>query len=129
MKGFVIRVIVTAIAFWVLAYFIPQIKVGDDVVDFLALGLVFGVVNAFIKPVVKLLSFPITAMTLGLFGIVINGAMLLLVSWVCETFFDIPFSIAGFPASGLSVEAIAWAIVAAIGLSIMSTVIGLVVHD
>ena len=129
MKGFLIGVVVSAIAFAVLAYFIPEIQLGDQIVQYLALGLVFGVVNGLIKPIVKLFSFPITAMTLGLFGIVINAAMLLLVSWVCESFLDIPFSIAGFPESGLSVEAIAWAFVASIGLSIISTIIGLVVHD
>ena len=129
MKGFLIGVVVSAIAFAVLAYFIPQIDLGDQVIQYLGLGLVFGVVSSLIKPIVKLFSFPITAMTLGLFGIVSNGAMLLLVSWVCETFLDIPFSIAGFPESGISVEAIAWAFVASIGLSIISTIIGLVVHD
>jgi putative membrane protein len=129
MKGFLIGVAVTAIAFAVLAYFIPQIQLGDQVIEYVALGLVFGVVNALIKPIVKLFSFPITAMTLGLFGLVINTAMLMLVSWLCVEFFDIPFSIAGFPESGLSLEAIGWAFVASIGLSLISTVIGLVVHD
>ena len=129
MKGFLIGVVVSAIAFAVLAYFIPEIQLGDQPIQYLGLGLIFGVVNSLIKPIVKLFSFPINAMTLGLFGVVINGAMLLLVSWVSETVFDIPFSIAGFPENGLSVEAIAWSIVAAIGLSIISTIIGLVVRD
>ena len=129
MKGFLIGVVVTAVAFAVLAYFIPQIKLGDEVIQYLALGAVVGVVNAFIKPIIRILSFPITAMTLGLFGVVINAGLLLLVSWACETYLDIPFSIAGFPASGLTVEAVAWAVVAAIGLSIITTIIGLVVPD
>jgi putative membrane protein len=129
MKGFLIGVAVSAVAFVVIAAFIPQIKIGDQVLQYAALGLVFGVVNALIKPIVKLFSFPITAMTLGLFGLVINAAMLMLVSWLCVEVFDIPFTIAGFPESGLSIESIAWAFVASIGLSLISTVIGLVVHD
>lgn len=129
MKGFVIGVGVTAIAFAILAYFLPEIDVGNDIVQLIALALVFGVVNALIKPIVKLFSFPITAMTLGLFSIVINGGMLLLVAWLCGEVFSIPFTIAGFPESGLSLEAIAWAIVASIGLSIISTIIGLVIPD
>lgn len=129
MKGFLIGVAVTAIAFAVLAYFIPQIQLGDEVIEYIALGLVFGVVNSLIKPIVKLFSFPITAMTLGLFGLVINTAMLMLVSWLCVEVLDVPFSIAGFPESGLSLEAIGWAFVASIGLSLISTIIGLVVHD
>jgi putative membrane protein len=129
MKGFAIGVAVSAIAFAILAYFLPEIDVGDDVVQLIGLALVFGVVNALVKPIVKILSFPITAMTLGLFGIVINGGLLLLVAWLSGEVFDIPFTIAGFPASGLSVEAIAWAIVASVALGLISTVIGLVIHD
>ena len=44
----------------------------------------FGVINALIKPIVKVLSFPISAMTLGLFGFVINGGLLLLIAWVAD---------------------------------------------
>jgi putative membrane protein len=129
MKGFAIGVAVSAIAFAILAYFLPEIDVGDDVVQLVGLAVVFGVVNALVKPIVKLLSFPITAMTLGLFSIVINGGMLLLVAWLCGEVLNIPFTIAGFPETGLSVEAIAWAIVASVGLSVISTIIGLVIHD
>ncbi len=54
MKGFLIGVVVTAVAFAVLAYFIPQIKLGDEVIQYLALGAVVGVVNAFIKPIIRI---------------------------------------------------------------------------
>ena len=68
-------------------------------------------------------------MTLGLFGVVVNGLLLLLVAYVANTWFDIPFTIAGFPDSALSIDAIIAAIVASIALGLITTVIGLVVPD
>ena len=129
MKGFAIGVIATAIAFAIVAFLLPQVDYGGDVVGLLLLAVVFGVVNGLIKPIVKLLSFPITAMTLGLFSIVINAAMLLLVSWLASELFNITFTIGGFPTDGLSLDALVAAVIASVVLSIVSTIVGLVVHD
>ena len=129
MKGFAIGVVATAIAFAIVAFLLPQVDYGGDVVGLLLLAVVFGVVNGLIKPIVKLFSFPITAMTLGLFSIVINAAMLLLVSWLASELLNITFSIAGFPADGLSIEVLVWAVITSVVLSIVSTIVGLVVHD
>jgi putative membrane protein len=129
MKGFAIGVVATAIAFAVVAYLLPQVDYGGDVVGLILLAVVFGVVNGLIKPIVKLFSFPITAMTLGLFSIVINAAMLLLVSWLASELFNITFSIDGFPQDGLSIGVLVAAVITSIVLSIVSTIVGLVVHD
>ena len=72
MKGFAIGVAATAIALVLLAFLLPSVEYGGDVVGLILLAIVFGVVNGFIKPIVKLFSLPITAMTLGLFSIVIR---------------------------------------------------------
>ena len=77
----------------------------------------------------KLFSLPITVMTLGLFSFVINAAMLLLVAWLSVELFDVPMSVGGFPADGLSLDAIVAAFVGAIAISLVSTVVGLVIHD
>jgi len=128
-RGFAINVAVTAIAFFVLTKLYSQIKFDGTVVQLVLLAVVFGLVNAFIKPVIKLLSFPITAMTLGLFALVINGALLLFVAWLSDNFLKIDFSVGGFPHSGLSIDAFVAAIVGSIVLSVISAAIGLVVHD
>ena len=52
----------------------------------LFIGIVFGLVNAFIRPIVKLISLPITCITLGLFTLVINALMLLLTAWLVNIF-------------------------------------------
>lgn len=92
----VVRVLVNAVALWIAAWILPGMAVTatgtsgletpnatvNTVLAFIFLGLVFGVVNALVKPVVKLLSLPVTILTLGLFTIVINAAMLWLTSWL-----------------------------------------------
>ncbi len=129
MRHFLIGTAATAIAFAIVAWLLPQVDFGGTVLQLVLVALVFGVVNGVIKPVVKLLSFPITAMTLGLFGLVINAALFLLVAWVCSEFLEIKFSVGGFPASGLSLDAFVAAFIGSIVLSITSTVVGLVIHD
>jgi putative membrane protein len=129
MKGFAIGVAATAIALVLLAFVLPSVDYGGDIVGLILLALVVGVVNGLIKPIVKLFSFPITAMTLGLFSIVINAALLLLGTWVAYELFGLAFTISGFPTSGLSIDVLISALVAAVVLSIISTVVGLVVHD
>ena len=105
--GFIIRTVATAITFFVVAYFLPQIDFDGNVAGLLVLAVIAGLVNGLIKPIIKLFSLPLTVMTLGLFGIVIN---------------------AGFPPDfGLS--AITASFIGAIALTIVGAIVGLVVHD
>lgn len=68
---------------------------GDQVVTMVLVALVFGVINAVIAPVVKLLSLPFIIVTLGLMLLVINALMLLLTGWVARQL-DLGFRIDGF---------------------------------
>ena len=129
MRHFLIGTAATAIAFAIVAYLLPQIDFSGTIPQLILIAVVFGVVNGVIKPVVKLFSFPITAMTLGLFSFVINGALFLLVAWVAGDLLNIPFTVGGFPDKGLSLDAFIAALIGSIVLSIVSTVIGLVIHD
>ena len=79
MNKFLIRVIVSAIALAVTASSLPGVNVVNvDIGTYLVLGLIFGVVNALVKPIVTLLTCPFVIVTLGLFLLVINGLMLML---------------------------------------------------
>jgi putative membrane protein len=129
MKGFAIGVAATAIALVLLAFLLPSVEYGGDIVGLILLAIVFGVVNGLIKPIVKLFSLPITVMTLGLFSVVINAGLLLFGTWIAYELFGIAFTIGGFPTNGLSIEVLVNALIAALVLSIISTVVGLVVHD
>ncbi len=100
MKGFIITLVVTAIAIVIVTYILPSVRfedAKDHIPQVVILALLIGLVNSFIKPIVGLLSFPVNAMTLGLFGVVINGFLLLGIAYVANTWFDVPFTIGGFP--------------------------------
>ncbi len=86
---FLIWVAVNALALAVAAWLIEGIRVTgrtteDQVITLIVVALIFGVINAVVAPVVKLLSLPFIIVTLGLFLIVVNAAMLLLTSWISE---------------------------------------------
>ncbi|HUG37327.1 MAG TPA: phage holin family protein, partial [Candidatus Limnocylindrales bacterium] len=88
--GLVLRLIVNAVALLVAAWIVPGITLGaaqgqptaNEWLTLLLVALIFGLVNAIIRPVVVFLTFPITVLTLGLFIFVINALMLILTSWI-----------------------------------------------
>jgi putative membrane protein len=126
MGPFLIRAGLTGLALWVVTLFVHGIyfvgyhttlqKIGIIFV----VGVIFGLVNAFIKPVVQILSIPLYILTLGLFHIVINAFMLWITAWITEHTTH----------WGLYIEHFWWtAIWAAILLSIVSWLLSLIVRD
>ncbi len=79
------RWLITAAAVWVAAYVVPGVDIEGGWFDLLIVALVFGLVNAFVRPVVRLLTLPLTVLTLGLFTLVVNGLMVLITTWFSET--------------------------------------------
>ena len=130
MKGLVLSIVAGAIAFVILLQLLPAsfLSFEGDTVQLVLLALGVGVVNSIIKPVVKALSFPISMMTLGLFGFVVNAALLLGVAWFAQSVASIDFAVGGFPPDFTS-DTIIGAFVASALLSVVTTVVGLVVHD
>jgi putative membrane protein len=90
MGPFLLRAAVTGLALWVVTLVVPGISfVGGQttlqrVGIVLVVAMIFGLVNAFIKPVVQLLSIPLYILTLGLFHVVINALMLWITAWITE---------------------------------------------
>jgi putative membrane protein len=118
--GLLIRFIVTAIAVAAAVYLVPGIDVGDNATKAVILtATILGIVNAFIRPLLKLLSLPIIMMTLGLFILVVNAVCFYLAAWISRTIFDVEFSFDDI-----------WAVLfGAIIISIVSTVINWFVPD
>ncbi len=85
--------------------------------QWLILGAIFGIVNAIVKPILKLLTLPITMVTLGLFLVVLNALMLYLTSWLAGSFLA-PFTISSF------VDALLGAII----ISIVGTAVHFVIR-
>jgi putative membrane protein len=88
--GFWARTFITAFALWAATQLVPGIEVRG-VLALLLAALVFGLVNAVIRPALLLVSLPLTVITLGLFLLVVNAAMLGLTAWVLPG-----FRVAGF---------------------------------
>ena len=87
------HIIVTGLALWVTALILPGMHLGDDsastltqVLTIAAIALILALINTIVRPVLSLLTLPITCLTLGLFQLVINTLMLLLASWVSGLF-------------------------------------------
>jgi putative membrane protein len=131
MKGFILGIVASAIAFVILLQVLPDtmIQFTGTTQQQVLLALGVGVVNAIIKPVIKLLSFPISMMTLGLFGLVINAALMMGIAWAAQSFAKIDFTIGGWPATGITSETIVGAVVASACLAVITTIVGLVVRD
>ena len=90
-----IRLLINAVALWCAARFIDGISYSGSWPGLVGLALVFGVVNTFVKPLLKFFSFPVTFFTLGLFLLVINALMLLLTAFIAERV-GIAFTVRGF---------------------------------
>ncbi len=112
-----LRILINAAALWVAAYFVHGIHAGGPG-SFLAVAVVFGLVNALVRPVLKLLSCPIIFLTLGLFTLVLNALMLMLTAWVGKQL-GIEFAVDTFWAAFLG----------ALIVSIVSTVLSWLVPD
>jgi putative membrane protein len=92
---FLVRLLVNAAALWVATQLVPGVTYSGEVLPFLGVALVFGIVNAFIRPVAKLLTLPLIILTLGIFALVVNGLMLWLTSSLSESL-GLGFRVSGF---------------------------------
>jgi putative membrane protein len=82
LQSLIIRIAVSALALWVAAEIIDGITLEEGFAKILLVAVIFGVVNAVVKPIAQLLTLPAIILTVGLFTLVINAAMLLLTDWL-----------------------------------------------
>jgi putative membrane protein len=85
MVGFLLRIAIVAVGLWLAAKIFAGLAF-DTPSTLVAAALLLGIVNAFIRPIIVLLTLPVTLLTLGLFLLVINAGMLLLVAWLLDGF-------------------------------------------
>jgi len=110
----IIRLLINAAALYAATRFVDGISFTGSSGALLGVALVFGVVNALIKPVIQFFSLPVIFLTLGLFALVINALMLMLTSGLSRSL-GLGFSVRGFGA----------ALVGSIVVSLVSAVLGL----
>jgi putative membrane protein len=99
----VIKVLVNAVALWVCTLLISGIVVGGSdqgtrIATLIVVALIFGLVNAVIKPIVKTVGCAFYILTLGLIGLVVNALLFLLVGWISGQL-GLPFGVSGFGAA------------------------------
>lgn len=125
--NFVVRVLVTALALWLTSLIIPDhVDILDDgskwgtVLAVVLVALILNVVNAIIKPLIKVLAFPLYLLTLGLFSLVVNALMLWIVTWLTG-----PNGWFGGQHWGLEITGgFWWFVLAALIIAILQVIIG-----
>jgi putative membrane protein len=120
---FIVRTLASALALAAAAAVIEGIAVtsdntGSQILTLLGVAVIFGLINAIVRPVVRLLTLPLFVLTLGLFTFVVNALMLLLTSWISERL-DLAFVVEGFGAAFLG----------ALVISVVSFVINVALPD
>lgn len=123
---FILRLVITGVALAAAVWIVPGMSITTSsslasatsasvatVVAYAVLAVIFGLVNAIIKPIVSFLSTPVTCLTLGLFALIINAAMLWVTAWVSQ-----------FTPFALHLGSFWWTVVAAIIIAVVSAVLG-----
>jgi putative membrane protein len=85
MKGFLVRLLITALGLWVADRLLPGIGIADTSALLIS-ALLLGFVNALIRPMIFFLTLPLTILTMGLFILVVNGISVALVAWLVPGF-------------------------------------------
>jgi putative membrane protein len=127
-----VKILINAIGVYVAVLVVPQISfpAADNLLKLegnwwqvIVVALILAVINTYVKPIVKALSFPITLLTLGLFSFVLNALLLLLVAFLSDAV-NINFTIGGFPPN-FTADAFVGALLGSIVISVVSIVLGM----
>jgi len=98
--GILIRLVITAVSLWISTLVISGIELTTDSVPkkigtLLAVAAIFGIVNAVLRPIIKVVGCGLYVLTLGLVALVVNGLLFLLTSWIADQV-DLPFHVDHF---------------------------------
>jgi putative membrane protein len=122
--AFLIRLVVNALALWFTTFIVTgvHVKPYEDtelatILTYLLVALIFGVVNGIIGTAIRIVAFPLYVLTLGLLSLIVNGLLLLLVSWI-----------SGLMGFGLIVDGFWWGVLGALVLAIISWLLGLIIR-
>jgi putative membrane protein len=98
--GIIIRLLITAFSLWLATVLIDGIKLTTDstsqkIITLIVVAAIFGIVNAVLRPIIKVVGCGLYVLTLGLMALVVNGLLFLLTSWIAGRF-DLPFHVDHF---------------------------------
>ena len=115
----ILRILINAFAIWLTSMLLSSFDFSGNTINLILVAVVFGLVNALVRPIVKLLTLPITVLTLGLFTLVINTLMLILTVWLSDS----------LSLTGGIFENFLTAFIAAIVISLISTIMSWFLPD
>ena len=115
----ILRILINAFAIWLTSMLLSSFDFSGGVLNLIIVSIIFGLVNALVRPIVKLLTLPINLMTLGLFTLIINTLMLILTVWLSDS----------LSLTGGVFENFFIAFVAAIIISVISTILSWFLPD
>jgi putative membrane protein len=127
-----VKILINAIGVYVAVLIVPQISfpAADQLLRFegdwwhvVVVALILALINSYVKPILKVLSLPITLISLGLFALVLNALLLLLVAFLADLV-DVAFTIGGFPPA-FTADSFVGALLGSIVISIVSIVLGM----
>lgn len=132
MIDLLVKIIINAIAVYVAVLLVPQIDfpaaknlltLEGNWWHVVVVALILALINAYVKPILKVLSFPITLLSMGLFALVLNAFLLLFVAFLAG-YLEVSFSIGGFPPS-FTADSFVGALLGSVVISIVSIVLGM----
>ena len=115
---FIVRLLVSAASLWVATKLVDGVTFAGDWIAMLGVALVFGAINAFVRPIATFLAFPLIIVTFGIFALILNGFMLILTSRLSDAL-GFGFHVADFGAAF-------WG---ALVVSFVSTVLSVMMKD
>jgi putative membrane protein len=127
-----VKILINAIGVYVAVLVVPQISfpAADNLFKFegnwwhvVVVAVILALINTYVKPILKALSFPITLLTVGLFSLVLNALLLLLVAFLSDKV-GVNFTIGGFPPK-FTADAFVGALLGSIVISVVSSVLGM----
>jgi putative membrane protein len=116
-----IRIAVNALALVAAVRLVPGAAFEGDVLQLAAVAAIFGFINAFLRPIVKLLSLPLNLIAFGLVGFAINTGLLLLLAFVSGEL-DLGFTLAGWPGGAFDLDVLVTAFLTSLVVSVVSAV-------
>ena len=125
MLDIVIRVVVNAIALIAAVYIVPGAQFSGEWWKFAVVAAIFGLVNAYLRPIVGILSLPLNLIVFGLVGLIINTAMVLVTAAISDNL-KLGFTLAHWPPGQVTLDVIIAGVLTSIVVSIVSALLALV---
>ena len=132
MIDLLVKILINAVGVYAAVLLVPQISfpAADDLLKLqgnwwqvIVVAVILALINSYLKPILKMLSFPITLLTMGLFAFILNAALLLLVAFIADAV-DINFTIGGFPPK-FTADSFVGALIGSVVISLVSIVLGM----